>query len=100
MTFKTKAFERFINVPLSIPAKIKFNALRPRQKAAISRTIFSDQNVWISIKSTLEFVPNGPINNIPPLVDNDLGSVRRQGIIWTNDGWSINAQMRASASMS
>ena len=27
--------------------------------------IFLDENVWLSIKVSLKFVPKGPINNIP-----------------------------------
>ena len=30
--------------------------------------IFFNENVWISIKISLKFVPKGPINNIPSLV--------------------------------
>ena len=43
--------------------------------AAILQTMFSvnpnpnpDDNVWISIKISLKFVPKGPINNIPASV--------------------------------
>ena len=40
---------------------------------AISQTPFSNaffvnENVWIPIKISLKFVPKGPINNIPALV--------------------------------
>ena len=40
---------------------------------AISQTtffkcIFLNENVWISIKISLKFVPKGPINNVPTLV--------------------------------
>ena len=34
----------------------------------ILRCIFLNENVWISIKISLKFVPKGPINNIPALV--------------------------------
>ena len=34
----------------------------------ISKCIFLDENVLISIKISLKFVPMGQINNIPPLV--------------------------------
>ena len=34
----------------------------------IFRCIFVNENVWISIKISLNFVPGGPINNIPSLV--------------------------------
>ena len=50
-----------------------FNTLRPRQNARhfaddIFKCIFLNENVLISIKSSLKFVPKGPINNIPTLV--------------------------------
>ena len=50
-----------------------FNTLRPRQHGHhfpnhIFKWIFFNENVWISIKISLKFVPKGPINNIPALV--------------------------------
>ena len=52
---------------------ILFNTLRPRQIGchftdAIFKCIFLNENVWILIKISLRFVPNGQINNIPALV--------------------------------
>ena len=46
------------------------NTLRPRQNDAddIFKCIFLNENIWISIKISLKFVPKGPINNIPLLV--------------------------------
>ena len=49
------------------------NTLRPRQNGRnfaddIFKCIFLNENVWISIKISLKFVPKGPINNIPALV--------------------------------
>ena len=49
------------------------NTLRLRQDGrffadAISKCIFLNEKVWISIKFSLKFVPTGPINNIPSLV--------------------------------
>ena len=49
------------------------NTLRPRQKGRhfadnIFKCIFFSGYVWISLKISLRFVPNGPINNIPALV--------------------------------
>ena len=49
------------------------NTLRPRQNGRhfadnIFKCIFSNENVWIQIKISMEFVPKGPINNIPALV--------------------------------
>ena len=52
---------------------ISFNTLRPRQNGRhfaddIFKCIFLNENVWISIKISLKFVPKGPIYNIPALV--------------------------------
>ena len=49
------------------------NTLRPRQDGRhfpddIFKCIFLNENVLISIKISLKFVPKGPINNIPALV--------------------------------
>ena len=49
------------------------NTLRPRQDGGhlpdnISKCIFLNENVWISIKISLKFLPKGPVNNIPALV--------------------------------
>ena len=51
----------------------RINTLRPRQNGRhfpddILRCIFLNENLLISIKISLKFVPNGPINNIPVLV--------------------------------
>ena len=47
--------------------------LRPRQNGRhfpddIFKWIFLNENVWILIKISLKFIPKGPINNIPALV--------------------------------
>ena len=52
---------------------IVLNILRPRQNRRhftddVFKCNFSNENVWISIKSSLKFVPQGPVNNIPALV--------------------------------
>ena len=49
------------------------NSSSPRQNGRhftddIFKCIFLNENVWISIKISLKFVPKGPINNIPALV--------------------------------
>ena len=49
------------------------NTLRPRQNGRhfpddIFKWIFLNENIWISINISLKFVPRGPINNIPTLV--------------------------------
>ena len=55
------------------PCPIPFNTLRLRQKGRhfpddIFKWIFLNENVWISINISLKFLPRGPINNIPTLV--------------------------------
>ena len=50
----------------------------------IFKWIFLNENVLISIKISLKFVPKGPIN-ISIGSDNDLAPARRQTISWTND---------------
>ena len=50
-----------------------FNTLRPRQQGRhfpddIFKCIFLNENVWTSIQISLKFVPKGPIDNIPALV--------------------------------
>ena len=62
-------------MPIWIQNKIfqYFNTLRPRQNGRhfadnIFKCIFGNENVWISIRISLKFVPVGPINNIPALV--------------------------------
>ena len=52
---------------------LQFNTLKPRQSGHhfqddISKCIFVSENVWISLKISLRFVPNVPTNNIPALV--------------------------------
>ena len=61
---------------------LSVNTLRPRQNGrrfpdGIFKCIFLNENVWISIKVSLTFVPNGPINNIPALVQ--IMAWRRSG---------------------
>ena len=51
----------------------RVNTLRPRQNGRnfaddTFKCFFLNEKVWISIKSSLKFVPKGPINNIPALV--------------------------------
>ena len=50
-----------------------FNTLKPRQNGRhfpddIFKWIFLSENIWISIRISLKFVPWGQINNIPALV--------------------------------
>ena len=73
-------------------ANISVNMLRQRQNGRrfaddTFKQFFQNENVWISIKISLIFVPRGPINYIPALFQiMALAPVRRQAIIWTNDG--------------
>ena len=59
------------NKALEYQSDIK--TLRLRQNGChfpddICKCIFSNENVWVLIKSSLKFVSSGPINNIPALV--------------------------------
>ena len=49
-----------------------FNSLRPRQNGRLFadetfKRIFLNENIRLSTKNSLKFVPKGPINNIPAL---------------------------------
>ena len=67
----------------SIPPRRQWvNTLRPGQNGLhfadnIFKCIFLNENVWIPIKISLKFVPKGPINNIPALVQ--IMAWRRSG---------------------
>ena len=59
-----------------------FNTLRPGRNEQhfaddIFKRIFFNENAWISIKISLKFVPKGPINNIPALIQ--MMAWRRSG---------------------
>ena len=62
------------------------NTLRARRNGQHFADIFKptlfNENVWISIKISLKFVPRSPINNISALVQ--IMAWRRPAIIWTN----------------
>ena len=58
---------------VSLLCFVWFNTLRPRQNRRrfaddTFKRIFLNENVRISIKISLKFVPKGPINNNPALV--------------------------------
>ena len=66
-------FEHIIMPAPSTCLSRSFNTLRPRQNGRhfaddSFKCIFLNENVWIPIKISLKFVPKGPINNIPALV--------------------------------
>ena len=54
--------------------------------AAISQCIFVNKKICILIKMSLQFVPEGAINNHRSSIGLDYGLTpnRRQAIIWTN----------------
>ena len=59
-----------------------FNTMSPRQNGRhfpndIFKCIFLNENVYISFKISLTFVPKGPVNNIPALVQ--IMACRRPG---------------------
>ena len=61
---------------------VAFNTLRPRQNGRhfpddIFKYISLNENVWIPMKISLKFVPKGPANNIPALVQ--IMAWRRSG---------------------
>ena len=53
--------------------------------AATFQRIFFNENVWVSIKISLKFVPEGPINNIPALVG--IVACRLAGTKPLSDQW-------------
>ena len=83
-----------------------FNTLRLTQYGRhfpddIFNCIFFNENVWISIKISLKFVPKGPINNIPALVQ--IMAWRRPGEKPLSEPMMVyftEAYLRHSASMS
>ena len=82
------------------------NTLRPRQNGRhfaddIFKCNFMNENVWIPIKISLKFVPEGPINNISALVQ--IMAWRRIGDKPLSEPMMTqfnDAYMRHSASMS
>ena len=57
-----------------IQNKVRVNTMRPKQSGIhfeddIFKCIFLNENVWISLKTSPNFVPKVPINNIPALVE-------------------------------
>ena len=84
---------------------IQLHKLRPRQNGRhfaddIFICIFLNENIWIAIKISTKFVPEGPINNIPPLVQ--IMAWRRIGDKPLSEAMVVefaNAYMRHSASV-
>ena len=82
---------------------IVVNTLRPRHNLRhladdTLKWILLNENLWISLKIALKFVPGIRINNIPALVQ--IMAWRWPGdIVWTNAGKFTDAYMSHSASM-
>ena len=79
---------------------VTFNTLRPRQNGRhftddIFKCIFVNENVWIAIEISLKFVPKGPINNIPALVQIWLGAVQATSH-YLNQWWLVYRRIYAS----
>ena len=78
-----KAFENVACGTAAILSRpLCVNTWRPRQNGRhfaddLFKCIFLKENIWISIKISLQFVPMGPINNIPILIQ--IMAWRRQG---------------------
>ena len=76
------------------------NTLRPRQNGRcfaddVFKCIFLNENVWIALKITLQFVPKVPINNIPALVQ--ISAWRRWGAShYLNQWWLVYWRIYAS----
>ena len=79
IVFTLTSVKDFINSMISIynmwtdlTKMTRFNTSRLRQNGHhfpdIFKRIFWNEDVWILIKISLKFVPKGPINNIPALV--------------------------------
>ena len=78
------------------------NTLRPIQNGRHFpdnnfKCIFLDEDVWISVKISLIFVPNGPIYNIPAMVQ--IMTWRRPGDKPLSEPTMVSS-LRHSASMS
>ena len=77
-----------------------FNTLRPRQNGRhfaddTFKRIFLNENVRIPIKISMKFVPKGPINNIPALVQ--IMAWRRPGDNhYLNQWWLVYWRIYAS----
>ena len=88
------AYLKWLNLWYVQPGLIPpwFNTLRLRQNGChfpddVFKCIFLNENIWISLKISLKFIPKVRINNIPAFgSDNGLTPTRRQAIIWTNGG--------------
>ena len=61
-------------IHVNVQSAIIFNTLRQRHNGRhfvddIFKCIFVNKNIWISITISLKFVPKGPVDTIPTLVE-------------------------------
>ena len=73
ISFAFPTFAQNISQNVPQPYRQGVNSLRPRQNGRhfadeVFKCILLNENVWIPIKISLKFVPQGLINNIPALV--------------------------------
>ena len=73
MEVKFMEIANMVHRVIRTSSNVSINTLRPRQNGRhfaddIFKRIFLNENVEISIKISLKFVPKGRINNIPALV--------------------------------
>ena len=82
---------QLFNAKLPFKPMMLVNTLRPRQNGRhftddIFKYIILNENVWISIEISLRFLPKGPINNIPALVQimawHRPGDKPLSGLMW------------------
>ena len=68
-----KGEQRGVMLCIWCNSKLYFNTLRPKQNGRhfaddVFKYVFLNENIWISINISLKFFSNGPVNNIPALV--------------------------------
>ena len=66
-------WNRFLAITEATILYNQFNSLRPRQNKRhfaddVFKCNFLNENVWIPVEISLKFLPKGPINNTPTLV--------------------------------
>ena len=73
ITYALESLSSLTQITQNLQVTINFNTLRPRRDRrhfadAIFKCIFLNENERISLRISLKFVPKGPINNNPALV--------------------------------
>ena len=88
------------NILNSDDTSYSINTLGPRQNGRyfpddIFKSIFLNDNVWISIKISWKFIPKGPIYKIPAMVQ--IIACRRPGDkLYLNQWWLVYWRIYAS----